>query len=248
MLKALVIDDEIHAQEALVELLKLYHPDIKLCDRCSSISTAVAAITKHQPDIVFLDVELENENGFALFQHFPSPVFKVIFITAHQGYALGAFRFAALDYLLKPVDSLVLADALKKAFHSIDLDKVELKLKLFAHNINASKADKKIILKTTENIHLVSLADIIYCQADRGYTSFYLADKTRIVVSSTIGDFEAMFADYGFFRIHQTYLLNLQYFKRYEKTEGGKAVLKNNVSLPVSTRKKELLLQKLSEL
>jgi two-component system LytT family response regulator len=158
-------------------------------------------------------------------KNFPSPAFKVIFITAYQEYAIQAFRFSALDYLLKPVDPDLLSQALKKAHDAIDREKVSLKIESFLYNMDdLSKGKKKVILKTADNIHVVSMQDIMYCEADRSYTHFYLADKTRIMVSTTLGDYEEMFTEHGFLRIHQSYLLNVSYIKRYEKGEGGKAV------------------------
>lgn len=247
MLKLVIVDDEENVREALSLMLKLYHPDIQLCASCESVSAAVSAIREHHPDMVLLDIEIGNENGFDIFQHFPQPGFRVIFITAYQQYAVQAFRFAALDYLLKPVDPDLLAGALKKASEVIDQSKVSLKLESFIHNVtNISKNTKKIILKTADTIHLVNIFDIMYCEADRSYTYFYLADKSRIMVSTAMGSYEELFADCGFFRIHQSFLLNLHYFKRYEKGDGGKAILKDNTSLPVATRKKDQFLLKLA--
>ena len=249
MLKVILVDDEENVREALSAMLDLYHPEVELKASCSSVSSAILEIEKHKPDVVLLDIEIGNENGFDLFKHFSKPTFKVIFITAFQQFALQAFRFAALDYILKPVDPDLLSDALKKATASIDSEKLNLKIDSFLHNMESgSKEKKKIILKTAENIHVVNLSDILYCEADRSYTNFYLVDKSRIMVSNTMGDYEELFKEYNFLRIHQSYLLNLDYLKRFEKSEGGKAILKDNTSLPVATRKKEQLLHRLANL
>ncbi len=249
MLKVILVDDEQNVREAVSRLLELYHPEVKVCASCNSISSAIAAIKEHKPDILLLDIEIGNENGFDIFKHFPKPNFRVIFITAYQHYALQAFRFAALDYLLKPIGPALLSEALTKAIDMFDKEKITVKLDSFIHNMSdLSKDAKKIVLKTSDNIHLVNLRDIIYCEADRSYTTFYLADKSRILVSTTMGDYEELFNDYGFFRIHQSFLLNLNYFKRYEKSDGGKAVLTDNTNLPVATRKKDQLLQRLTNL
>ncbi|MES2680150.1 MAG: LytTR family DNA-binding domain-containing protein [Bacteroidota bacterium] len=248
MLKVIVVDDEENVREALGQLLES-HPEVTVCASCASLSSAVTAIKQYHPDILLLDIEIGKENGFDIFKHFPQPDFRVIFITAYQQYALQAFRFSALDYLLKPVDPDLLADALKKATDVIDKEKITTKIDSFLHNINdLSKDTKKIVLKTAETIHLVHLRDIMYCEADRSYTNFYLADKSRIMVSTTLGDYEELFNDYGFFRIHQSFLLNLSYFKRFEKGDGGKVILTNNSALPVATRKKDQFLQRLASL
>ncbi len=249
MLKTILIDDEENVTESLIQLFNLYNIDIKVCECCKSVSLAILAIKKHQPDIVFLDIELEGESGFDIFSYFPKPQFKVVFITAYQQYALQAFRFATLDYLLKPVNPDLLLEVLKKANDMIDYEKLSIKIDSFLHNMSdLSKDSKKIVLKTADTIHLVYLRDIMYCEADRSYTNFYLVDKSRIMVSHSMGEYEELFSEHGFFRIHQSYLLNLSYFKRYEKNDGGKAILKDSTSLPVATRKKDQLLQQLSNL
>ena len=249
MLKIILVDDEENVREALEQLIQLYHPNFTICASCSSISSATEAIKQHQPDVLLLDIEIGNESGFDIFKHFSQPNFRVIFITAYQDYAVQAFRFSALDYLLKPVDPILLEAALKKASDAIDHEKITLKIDSFLHNMSGlTKDSKKIVLKTSDTIHLVKLRDIIYCEADRSYTTFYLADKSRILVSTTMGEYEELFSDFGFFRIHQSFLLNLDFFKRYEKGDGGKAILTDNMSLPVATRKKDQLLQHLANL
>jgi two-component system, LytTR family, response regulator len=249
MLKLILIDDEERVRQSITQLLQLYHPEYEVVASCPSLSSAITAIRQQPPDVVLVDIEIGHENGFDLFTAFPKPSFKVIFITAYQQYAIQAFRFAALDYLLKPIQADLLADALKRAEDELQREKLNLRFDAFLHNINSPpKADKKIVLKTAESVHLVELKDIMYCEADRGYTNFYLADKSRIMVSTTLGEYEELFESCGYCRIHQSYLLNLSYFKRYDKADGGMAILKDNTKLPVATRKKELLLQKLSEL
>lgn len=249
MLKLILIDDEERVRQAIAQLLELYHPECEIVASCSSLSSAIAIIRQNPPDAVLVDVEIGHENGFDIFKAFPKPAFKVIFITAYQQYAIQAFRFAALDYLLKPIQAELLAETLKRADDELQREKLNLRLDAFLHNISSPpKAGKKIVLKTTGSIHLVELKDIMYCEADRGYTNFYLADKSRIMVSTTLGEYEELFEACGYCRIHQSYLLNLTYFKRYDKADGGMAILKDNTSLPVATRKKEQLLQKLSEL
>jgi two-component system LytT family response regulator len=249
MIKLIIADDEENVRQALHALVNRYCKEVQIVASTDSVSSTVKAINELQPDIVLLDIEMKEGTGFDVLKQFPVPKFKVIFVTAFQQYALQAFRFAALDYILKPIDPDVLADALRKAQDSIDREKIALKIDSFLHNMdNLSKGTKKIILKTADNIHVVNMQDIMYCEADRSYTNFYLADKSRIMVSNTLGDYEEMFSEYGFLRIHQSYLLNLSYIKRYEKGEGGKVILSDTIHLPVATRKKDHLMQLLSKL
>jgi two-component system LytT family response regulator len=247
MLKLVIADDEPNVREALTQLINEYCPDIKIVDSVASVSKTVSAIKKHSPDIVLLDIEMKEGTGFDVLKQFPKPTFKVIFITAFQHYAVEAFRFAALDYILKPVDPEVLNASLKKANDQVDKEKLSLKIDSFLTNMSGNTL-KKIVLKTADSIHVVNLKDVLYCEADRSYTNFYLDDKTRIIVSTTLGDYEELFSEYGFLRTHQSFLVNIHHVKRYEKGDGGNIILNNNTSLPVATRKKEQLLQLLSKL
>jgi two-component system LytT family response regulator len=192
---------------------------------------------------------MKDGTGFSVLRQFAFPSFKTIFITAYEQYSLEAFRFSALDYLLKPVDPDLLLKAINKAADYIDREKLSLKIDTFLHNTErVSRESKKVALKTADNIYIVNLRDIVYCEADEGYTNIYLADKTRILVSRTLGEYDEMFSGYNFLRIHQSYLLNVEYIKRYEKGEGGKVILSNEAILPVSARKKEQLMEFLSNL
>jgi two-component system LytT family response regulator len=245
----IIVDDEIHVQEAISRMITLYYPQARVTGVFNSIKKATEAIHAGNPDVLLLDIEMGKERGFDILNYFPKPSFKVIFITAYQQYAIDAFRFAALDYLLKPVDPDLLVNALDKAADMIDLQNIAVKMDLFMHNMTSTtRSNKKIVLKTASDIHVVNIMDIMYCEADHSYTTFHFADKNRIVVSTTLGYYEELLKDFGFFRIHQSYLLNMHYLSHYEKGEGGNVILKNSTSLPVATRKKEQFLQQLSRL
>jgi two-component system LytT family response regulator len=243
MAKVLIVDDEQHVIEALTNIIKTYTSDFEIAATCYSLQSAKENILKHQPDIVLLDVEIGNETGMDIAKYFPHPPFKLIFITAHQNYAVSAFRLSAVDYLLKPVDPDLLIEALEKAKNSIAAELISSKLDHLLHNTSLNnKKDKKVVLKTSDNMHVLSLADIVYCKAERNYTKFYLSDKNNILVSVALGEYEDIFNAFGFIRIHQSYLLNIDYIKRYEKTDGGSVILKDGSSLPVATRKKDSLI------
>lgn len=249
MLKILIVDDEANVREALSKMVKLCCEDAKLAGTCSNVTEAVNTIRETNPDVLLLDMEIGTESGFDIFKHFPHPEFKVIFITAYQQYAVQAFRFAALDYLLKPIDPDQLRDALNRAFDAIDREKFSIKIDSFIQNMGTiASRPKKIVLKTAEHMHVVNLNDIMYCESERCYTTFYMADKSHILVSQTLGDYEDMFTEYGFIRTHKSYLINLHFMKRYEKGDGGNIILNDGTCLPVATRKKEQLLQLLARL
>jgi two-component system, LytTR family, response regulator len=248
-MKLFIIDDEDHVRASITTMLNLYYKNAEIVGSCSSINTAVPLIHERQPDVVMLDVEVGKESGFDLFNYFSQPNFKIIFITAYQHYALQAFRFSALDYLLKPIEPDLMVAALEKAKHTLDSESLTLKISSFLSHIDSPKKQtKKIVLKTAESVFVVNITDIIYCEADRSYTSFYLVDKSRIVVSTSLGEYEDLLVDFNFLRVHQSYLANLEYVKRYEKHDGGRLIFKNEAAVPVATRKREVLLQQLSKL
>lgn len=245
----LIIDDEPHVAEALTNMIALYAPGFDVLGCCHSLLAAKEAIREQKPDIVLLDVEMGDEKGLDIAKHFPQQPFKLIFITAHQNYAVDAFRLSAVDYLLKPVNPVLLAEALLKAKTAIDTGALSSKLDdVLQHTLVNSKKNKKIVLKTLESVHVVDLEDVMYCEAHGGYTTFYLSDKSRIVVSNTLGEYEGHFAGYGFVRIHHSYLLNINYIKRFDKLEGNNVILKDNTSLPVAVRKRDQLLEALQKL
>ncbi len=246
MLKIVLIDDEERVRMAIGQLFELYHPECNVVASCSSLALGIEAIRQFSPQVVLIDIEIGQENGLEIFKVFPNPAFKVIFVTAYQHYAIQAFRLAALDYLLKPIQADVLAGALSRAERELQRDNMSVQLEVFIQSLQKpQKQAEKIVLKTTESIHLVELDSIMYCEADRAYTRFFLADKTRIMVSINLGEYEELFEPFGFCRIHQSYLVNLAYFKRYDKSDGGIAVLKDDSRLPVATRKKEYLMKRL---
>jgi two-component system LytT family response regulator len=248
-MKLIIIDDESHAREALSLMVELYYPEASVTATFAGIQKAVETIRNTKPDVLLLDMEIGEERGSDILKYFPRPTFKVIFITAYQHYALEAFRCAALDYLLKPVDPDLLVSALDKAADLTGLENLAGKIDIFLSNTSGSdKNTKRLALKTADDIHIVNIRDIMYCEADHSYTIFHLADDTRIMVSNTLGDYEDMLNSFGFVRIHKSYLLNMDYLSRYEKADGGNAILKNNTSLPVSIRKRDQFIQSLSRL
>ena len=248
VLKLIIVDDEENVREALTQMLNKFTTGFEIVGVYDNLGTAVEAIAVHKPDIVLLDIELGKDNAFNIYNHYPRPAFKVIFITSYQQYAVQAFRFSAMDYLLKPVDPDLLITSLARAREDIDKDAISDKIDCLLANLSTTKSLKKIVLKTEDNIHIVNLEDIMYCEAINSYTAFYCADKTKITVSNTLGEYEDMFNEFGFIRIHRSYLLNINYIKRYEKTDGGLVILKDNTNLPLSTRKKERFLEILKRL
>jgi two-component system LytT family response regulator len=182
-------------------------------------------------------------SAFDLLKKFETIDFKIIFITAYEKYAVQAFRFAAVDFLLKPVNPEELADAVKRA-ENIVQHQLNTQLQALEENMKSDiRQKKKIVLKTMENIYLVSLQDITHLESDRSYTTVYLLKQDRIVISKPLKDFDELLGDDGFYRIHKSYLINMMHIQRFEKQEGGNIVLTNGHKIPVASRKREELLE-----
>jgi two-component system LytT family response regulator len=195
---------------------------------------------------VFLDIQMPDGTGFDLLKKFEKINFKVIFVTAHQEYAIEAFKYSALDYLLKPLSPSNLISAIKKVEESFNSEELNLKLKTLLSNITEpAKTKRKIVLKTMERIYSVDLNDVIRFESDGGYTKVYLLDGKRIMVSRTMKEFDDLLTDVGFLRVHNSHLINMNYLFCFEKTEGH-IVMKDDSIVPVSNRKKEQLLELLN--
>ncbi len=243
-MKVIIIDDEARARKSIADLLKFSPQDISLVAEAESVASGFAVITTHKPDLIFLDINMPDGTGFDLLKKLDNINFKIIFITAYEEYAVQAFEFSAIDYILKPVDPKKLFEAINRAHQLVEQENISLKLNaLFANLENSASENKKLILKTSESIYVVNTDDIIRCESDAGYTQFYLLDDKRIIVSCNLKDYEEMLDGYGFYRIHQSHLINLKYIDHYSKTEGGAVVMKDNSELPVARRKKESFLK-----
>ena len=243
-MKIIIIDDEARARKSIADMLKFCPQNISLIAEAENVEKGIKAISKHNPDIVLLDINMPDGSGFDLLKKLNKLNFKIIFITAYEEYAIQAFEFSAIDYILKPVDPEKLFDAINKAHKLVEQENLSLKLNaLFANLENSASKNKKLVLKTTESIYIVNTNDIIRCESDAGYTNFYLLNGKKILVSRNLKEFEDMLEDFGFYRIHQSNLINLKYIDHYSKIDGGMVIMKDNSSLPVSRRKKESFLK-----
>lgn len=243
-----IIDDEAHIRETLRSFLSQHCPQVKIIGEAGSVDESEKIINRNQPDLILLDIELDGGTAFDLLNMFKSPWFKVIFITAYNEYAIKAFKVSAIDFLLKPVNPLELAEAIIRA--QLMLQQEQL-IKLAALKINLKsglQGQKKIVIKTLESIHLLDISTISYCQSDTVYTTIYTTDNRSILSSKSIKDYEEMLTDFGFFRVHRSFLINISHVKRFEKREGGCVILTNDCQIPVASRKKEEMLALLNDL
>jgi len=246
MLRAIIIDDIDTIRQKNASVIREYCPNVAIIAEADSVKTGVEAIKKYLPDLVFLDVEMADGTGFDLLQQLRPITFKVIFITAHQEFAIKAFRFSAIDFLLKPIDPDDLVVAVKKAEETLNKDMLELQFNTLFSNIERPKNLQKLILKTSEKIYSVNVQDIIRCESDKNYSTFYLISGQKLLVSTTLKEYETLLIPMGFFRSHQSHLINMLYFDHYMKGDANAIVMKDKTLIPLAIRKKEEFLNLLN--
>lgn len=249
MKTCIIIDDEKNAREALAKIIERYFENkITILQLANSVKEGVFAINKFRPDIVFLDIEMPEENGFKLFDYFDIYDFEVVFTTAYKQYAIDAIKFAALDYLLKPINYIDLRDVLvrleKKQNKSPNTDQIEA----FLSNINNDPGNfNKIALPTLDGFQLEKVNNIVYCQAEETYCKIFTNRNEAILVARTLKSIEELLPEELFFRIHKSYLVNMNYIKSYSKTDGYRIKLENGIELDVATRRNEEFLKALTK-
>lgn len=246
MLKAIIVDDEVKSRENLKILIEDFCTNVKIMGLAGNVQEGCDLIVSTDPDLVFLDIQMHKETGFDLLNKFKEISFEVIFTTAHSEYAITAIKFSAVDYLLKPIDINDLKSAIdrveKKRYH----DNLFGKFNTLIENMKANNhEDYKLAIPTLEGLTFVKCSDIVYCEASGNYTTFFLRDDRKYVVSKTLKEYENLLANHQFFRIHHSYLVNLKEIVKYTRGEGGFVTLTNGVNLDVSKRKKESFLVKI---
>lgn len=237
MLTAIIIEDNPDALQLLKSDLERQHPEIEIINTAQSVVEAAKLLRKSQPDILFLDIMLGDGTGFDILEIFPDLTSKIIFVTASDDYAIRAFKFAAIDYVLKPYSEDDLNKAIQRAKAQLQPNKE--RLKILKETLAAPEAKpNKISLHTLDKIIIVNLDDIIRCEADSNNTIFYLQDNQKVFVTKTLKYFADMLDSYEFIRVHQSHLVNMQCISAFIKTDGGYLLLKNKETVPVSVRKK----------
>jgi len=244
MIKAIIIDDEKHCSDNLQWQLKQYCPEVEITTVCSNAEKGLIEIYKQQPQLVFLDVEMPGMTGFEMLEKLTEINFDIVFTTAFNQYAIRAIKFGALDYLVKPIDKDELRSAIDNHLKRNQHNSFNQLNALLTHIKKSNDLSfQKIALPTIHGYELVPLNNIVYCESKSNYTNIYLNNGQQILVSKTLKDIEELLNMQPFFRLHNSYLVNLQYAIRYIKGEGGSLVLNNNITIPVSRTKKEELLK-----
>ncbi len=237
MLTAILVDDMSNALELLQNDVSKLHPEIEIIATAKSVVEAAKAIRKREPDILFLDIMLGDGTGFDVLEIFPNLASKIIFVTASDEHAIRAFKFAAIDYVLKPYNDLELSKAIEKAKKQIQPNRERLSI-LKETISQPDRTPQKISLHSLDKIVVVSLDTVVHCQSDNNNTIFYLNDKRKIFVTKTLKYFADMLKQSHFIRVHRSHLVNLQFIEAFIKTDGGYILLKNKKTIPVSARKK----------
>jgi two-component system LytT family response regulator len=236
---ALIVDDEENSRFTLSEMLRMFCPDVKVIGEAEGVKTALEQTNKLDFDVVFLDIQMMDGNGFDYLRQVENIDFDVVFITAFDQFAIQAIKYSALDYLLKPLD----ADELKEAVKKVKKKEPKSKKNYDVLLDNLKDQEKqKLVLPTNEGIHIIQIDNIIRCEADDYYTRIFLVDKRMIMVSKTLKNTEELLSGKSFVRSHKSHLVNLQFVKKYVKSDGGYLELKDGTTIPVSRRKKEHIL------
>lgn len=241
-MKILIIDNEKIVRELLRDMIEAIEPGKNSIEEANGVATGLQKINSFSPDVVFLDVEMDDGTGFDLMQKIQQPAFQLIFTTAHNQYAIQAFKCSAIDYLLKPVDFTELENALNKANTKISGNTLSRQMEVLVQQLTSKNNDKQIVLKDSEASYFVKVSDILYCEAEGSYTKFYFASENPIVISKNLSTYEDLLNSYGFIRTHHSYLVNPSKIKIYDKTDGGTLVLISGHTVPVSHRKKDYVM------
>ena len=241
--KAIIIDDELDCVKLLALQLKMYCPQVQVMAECTSSEAGLLKIKELQPDIVFLDIEMPVMNGFQLLEKIGHINFSLVFVTAYDQFAVKAFRFNALDYLLKPIDGKDLKLAVEKAIQQKP-DPQQLQFMKQQLNGGEKYHPDKIALPYQNGVTFTEIKNVLYCEADNNYTRFHVAGGQQYMVSKTLGDIQEVLEERNFLRVHRQYLVNLDQIKKYVRGEGNYLIMSNDDNIPVARNKKEKLVER----
>lgn len=244
-INAIIVDDERKSIASLKLLLATYCPQVLVLGEANSVQEAIENIDLLKPDLLFLDITMPDGDGFDVLDRVRYQEFEVIFITAYNQYALKAFEFSAIHYLLKPINYLELQEAVKRFENLKSKDVFNEKIQVLRDSLN--NKHQKIILPSFDGLEIINLDEIIRCEADSNYTIFFLTNKRKIVVSKSLNNFEKILSDIYFCRIHKKHLINLKYVKHYVKGKGGTIIMQDGSSVFVSESKKKYFIKRLKE-
>jgi two-component system, LytTR family, response regulator len=242
-MKILIVDNEKEIRELLKDMIAVASTEAHLVDEADGVATGLQKINSFKPDVVFLDVEMGDGTGFDLMNQVQAPSFQLVFTTAHNKYAIQAFKCSAIDYLLKPIDINELENSLQKAAANVSNNSLSKQLAVLMQQLSAKDAgEKQIVLKDIEASYFVKVTDVLYCEAEGSYTKFYLLNNNPILISKNLSTYDEILKPYGFIRTHHSYLVNPSKIKMYDKTDGGTLILDSGHTVPISHRKKDYVI------
>ncbi|HEY5823230.1 MAG TPA: LytTR family DNA-binding domain-containing protein [Cyclobacteriaceae bacterium] len=245
MLKSIIVDDELKSRQSLKKMVESFCQNIEVMATCQNVDEAIKAINEFKPDVIFLDVQMERETGFDLLAKIPLIDFEIVFTTAYSEYALKAIKFSAIDYLLKPIDVADLQNAVAK-IEKKQGSNIADRLKQLLQNLQSGNTESyNLALPTAEGLTFIKASDILYCKASGNYTELFMADGKKHLVSRPLKEYDDMLSDRAFFRIHHSYLINMNGVKSYVRGEGGYVIMNDNSSLDVSRRRKEAFMERI---
>jgi two-component system LytT family response regulator len=245
MLRSIIVDDEFKSRESLKALIEKFCDNIQVAAVCQNGEEAIKAIEEHKPDVVFLDIQLQRETGFEILEKLNKIDFEIIFTTAYSEFAIKAFKFSAIDYLLKPIDITELRTAIEKAQKRI-VGSISERMAQLAQNLKGNSfKNSRLAIPATDGLVFINVDEILYCEASGNYTNIHMVDNRKFLVSRTLKEYEDLLEEQDFFRIHNSFLINLNSIKKYIRGEGGQVVMSNDKALDVSKMKKKGFLEKI---
>lgn len=249
MIRGIIVEDEKHSRETLRGMLDRYCKNVEVIAEADSYRQGLQVIKEFQPEVVFLDIQMPDGSGFRMLKELDEVNFEIIFTTAFDQFAIKAIKYSALDYLLKPIDPEELVKAVKKVENKISNQHVNKNIQVLLDNIKSKEADPhKIILSTSEKIHIIETDQILRCESDNYYTNFFLMDGKKILVSKTLKENEELLSDHNFIRPHKSHLVNVKYIKGFLRSDGGYIEMTDGSRIPVSRRKREKIIEVITHL
>lgn len=249
MIRSIIIDDEKTSRETLQGLLKRYCKNVEIVAEADGYRTGIETIRKYKPDVIFLDIQMPDGSGFKMLEDIGDIDFEVIFSTAYDQYAIKAIKYSALDYLLKPINPEDLINSMEKLEAKMQKGKDNTNVKFLLDTIKSPHLDtKKIVLSTSEGMHIIDIDNIIRCESEDYYTKFFLKEGKTIMVSRTLKENEELLSEFNFIRPHKSHLINLKYVKSFLRMDGGSIVMIDGSYVPVSRRKREQILDIINHL
>lgn len=247
-MKVVIIEDELPLRETNRQLIQNNFPQMDIVGEAGTVAESMAVLKSTGPDLVLMDIELADGNCFQVLQACKPYPFKVIFITAYNQYAIKAIKFSAMDYILKPVNEYEFINAINNVIYNSRSEEMLLQTNHFEKQYLSRESPEKIVLRTSDTLHIINIREISYCKSDNSYTTFFIRGHEPVIVSKSIKEYEELLSAYNFIRPHQSYLVDINAIACIDKTDGGFIILNDRTEIPLSKRRKQAVLDKLESL